>query len=183
MEQQTIKSPTNSSYYGEHSPNLNGVIGNIHLVRAKTEDVVGPYEVHQMGLKSSSLAQLGEEMHVIHHHHNSHPHDSNNNSTHNSIEPFLNIVPPPPHLAAELGRKCMAFNAEQVTIQKQVSDWLEDRRRRGEKSRGGLIKNGFLLLLRCSACAKLSSKRATWRSWPPSCGVFLQSCPTTAILF
>lgn len=136
MEQQTIKSPTNSSYYGEHSPNLNGVIGNIHLVRAKTEDVVGPYEVHQMGLKSSSLAQLGEEMHVIHHHHNSHPHDSNNNSTHNSIEPFLNIVPPPPHLAAELGRKCMAFNAEQVTIQKQVSDWLEDRQSRGEKSKG-----------------------------------------------
>ena len=85
------------------------MIGNIQLVRAKTEVV--NYEAHQMGIKSSALVHLGEEM-GMHHHHQ----DSNNNHHHHlGSEPFINIVPPPPHLAAELGRKCMAFNAEQVS--------------------------------------------------------------------
>lgn len=112
-----VKSPTNSSYYGDHSPNqnLNGVIGNIHLVRAKTEEV-SSYDGHQL-LKSSSLVHLGDELGMHHHHQHHISHDSNNNSSHNSSsESFLNLVPPPPHLAAELGRKCMAFNAEQVNI-------------------------------------------------------------------
>lgn len=108
-----VKSPTSSSYYGDnhnhspsHNPNLNGVIGNIHFVRAKTEEV-SSYEGHHLGMKPTSL-QVHHEMDMVMHQ------DANNNN--NNLEPFMNLVPPPPHLAAELGRKCMSFNAEQVNL-------------------------------------------------------------------
>lgn len=106
------KSPS-EAYYNTSDHNLNSVIGNIHLVRAKTDDIT--YDGHQLSMKASPL--------VAHHHHEdlqAMGHDSNNNDNshhllHGSGETFLNLVPPPPHLAAELGRKCMTFNAEQVS--------------------------------------------------------------------
>lgn len=123
MDNEVVKSPTNSSYYSDHrhhlsppnhaQPPLNGVIGNIQLVRAKTEEVSSYNDPH-LSLKSS--ATLG---HHLNHHHLGEEmllqHDANNNNNNNIHgEPFLNLVPPPPHLAAELNRKCMGFNAEQV---------------------------------------------------------------------
>lgn len=119
-----IKSP---SYYGDHSPNhnpnLNGVIGNIQFVRAKTEEV--SYDGHHLGMKPSALMQQHELDMAMHQ-------DANNNNNSGHIEPFMNLVPPPPHLAAELGRKCMSFNAEQVNTRQPLEEdgiveWIEKR--------------------------------------------------------
>lgn len=119
-----IKSP---SYYGDHSPNhnpnLNGVIGNIQFVRAKTEEV--SYDGHHLGMKPSALMQQHELDMAMHQ-------DANNNNNSGHIEPFMNLVPPPPHLAAELGRKCMSFNAEQVNTRQpleedDIVEWIEKR--------------------------------------------------------
>lgn len=147
-----VKSPTNSSYYsGDHSPNqnLNGVIGNIHLVRAKTEEV--SYDGHQMALKSSSssLLHLGEEM--------TRHQDSNNNHQLNGSEAFLTLVPPSPHLAAELGRKCsMAFNAEQVNI--ACPHWLAEEDGGRGLDNGETNKNGFSVSQVQCMCEALQQK-------------------------
>lgn len=86
-------------YLCDDHHHIRGVISNVHLVHAKTEKLT--YERHQMEMKPSPLVLDSLVMQQ----------DTNNN---NNSESYLNLVPPPPHLAAELGRKCMSFNAEQV---------------------------------------------------------------------
>lgn len=113
----------NTNYYSS-SPNLNGMmLGNIHVVRAKTEDLAS-FDGHQMPLKPSALASLGSAQNILliggnggsgggggaNEDLSMHTSDSNNNHS----EPFLSLIPPPPHVAAELGRRCLTFNNEQV---------------------------------------------------------------------
>lgn len=119
-----VKSPT---YYGDSpSHNLNGVIGNIHLVRAKTDDM--SYDGHQMSLKPSLILANTGSQNILNPDTMSMHQDANNNS-----EPFLDLVPPPPHLVAELGRRCLAFNPEQVNS--------VGRRRRRSCQRGRVLNN------------------------------------------
>lgn len=113
---------TGLNYYSS-SPNLNGLIGNIHVVRAKTEEL-SSYDAHQLSLKPTALdsqnivllggaGEGGGSNGTSNEDLSMNANDSNNNINHS--EPFLSLVPPPPHVAAELGRRCLAFNNEQVS--------------------------------------------------------------------